>query len=72
MFSGKNSLEFQEMIPHPGDCRIYRTLGPWSMASSVTALSHYVSVSVDTEHDRQEAEAIMAKDKFYLQYGLKS
>jgi len=73
-FRKKFLLEFQEMIPTPLEiAESIELLRAVEHGVKVrTALSHYVSVSVDTEHDRQEAEAIMAKDKFYLQYGLKS
>lgn len=64
-------LEFQEMIPTPLEiAESIELLRAVEHGVKVrTALSNYVSISVDTERDRQEAEEIMAKDEFFARYG---
>ena len=70
-FRKKFLLEFQEMSPTPLEiAESIELLRAVEHGIKVrTALSHYISVSVDTERDRQEAEAIMTKDEFYARYG---
>jgi 3-deoxy-manno-octulosonate cytidylyltransferase (CMP-KDO synthetase) len=71
-FRKKFLLEFQDMTPTPLEiAESIELLRAVEHGVKVrTALSHYTSVSVDTERDRQEAEAIMAKDEFFVRYGL--
>jgi len=71
-FRKKFLLEFQEMTPTPLEiAESIELLRAVEHGVKVrTALSHYRSVSVDTERDRKEAEAIMAKDEFYARYGV--
>jgi 3-deoxy-manno-octulosonate cytidylyltransferase (CMP-KDO synthetase) len=70
-FRKKFLLEFQEMTPTPLEiAESIELLRAVEHGVKVrTALSHYTSISVDTEHDRQEAEEIMKMDEFYAQYG---
>ena len=70
-FRKKFLLEFQEMTPTPLEvAESIELLRAVEHGVKVrTALSHYTSISVDTECDRQEAEEIMKKDEFYARYG---
>ncbi|MGO9138874.1 MAG: 3-deoxy-manno-octulosonate cytidylyltransferase [Syntrophales bacterium] len=70
-FRKKFLLEFQDMTPTPLEiAESIELLRAVEHGIKVrTALSHYTSISVDTERDRQEAEIIMTKDEFYARYG---
>jgi 3-deoxy-manno-octulosonate cytidylyltransferase (CMP-KDO synthetase) len=70
-FRKKFLLEFQDMTPTPLEiAESIELLRAVEHGVKVrTALSHYTSISVDTERDRQEAEEIMEKDEFYARYG---
>lgn len=70
-FRKKFLLEFQDMTPTPLEiAESIELLRAVEHGVKVrTALSHYTSISVDTERDRREAEEIMAKDEFYARYG---
>lgn len=69
-FRKKFLLEFQAMPPTP-----YELAEQVELLRAVehgvkirTVKSPYQSISVDTESDRQEVEAAMVNDEFYLQY----
>jgi len=70
-FRKKFLLDFQEMEKMPLEVtesiELLRALEHGVKIR--TAVSNYTSVSVDTERDRQEAEAIMATDELYPRYG---
>jgi 3-deoxy-manno-octulosonate cytidylyltransferase (CMP-KDO synthetase) len=70
-FRKKFLLEFQDMTPTPLElAESIELLRAVEHGVKVrTALSHYISISVDTERDRQEAEEIMMRDEFYTRYG---
>jgi len=70
-FRKKFLLEFQTMSPTPYEnAEQIELLRAVEHGVKIRAVkSPYQSVSVDTESDRQEAEAAMMNDEFYLQYG---
>ncbi|MDO9372308.1 MAG: 3-deoxy-manno-octulosonate cytidylyltransferase [Gammaproteobacteria bacterium] len=69
-FRKKFLLEFQAMPPTPYElAEQIELLRAVEHGVKIRAVkSPYQSISVDTESDRQEVEAAMVSDEFYLQY----
>jgi len=69
-FRKKFLLEFQAMTPTPYEIaeqiELMRAVEHGIKIRAVK--SPYLSISVDTEHDRQEVEAAMTHDEFYPRY----